>query len=175
MQQFGTTLGFILFIWAMQIPAMGQNADDYFHDGANAYIGGQWQQALATVTEGLKKYPTDPRLKALLEKIQRQQKKQQQSQSSQQNSQQNHQQQNQQQQQQQHQNAEKKQRQSQETDEQKQRPQDQQKRHTEAQQRQHLTREEAERLLKALQGKIDETQKRPYRIAGKKKKVEKDW
>ena len=157
--------------------AYAQSADDYFHQGAQTYVHGQLERAIAILTDGLKRYPYDARIKALLEKIKKQQKNQQQNKQNQQNQQQQNQKQNQQ-------NKEDKQKQQQNKQNQQnnpqnqQQPRDQQKPQTaqgKKEREKPLSREEAERILKALQGKIEQGKKPPIRIVGKKKKVEKDW
>ncbi len=170
----------LIGISILVLPLFGQSAADYFHNGAQLYIHGNLPQALAIVTEGLARYPSDARLKGLLEKIkekqqQQQQNQQQQQSSNQENSQQNKQQEKENQQQQQKQKEEDQQKAQNNQPEQSRQPQDQQKSQPLPRDEKQLTREEAERLLKALQGKVDNTKKRPYRIVGKKKKVEKDW
>jgi Ca-activated chloride channel family protein len=42
-----------------------KSADDYLHGGASKYIQGRLQEASIEVEEGLRRYPNDPRLKAL--------------------------------------------------------------------------------------------------------------
>ena len=60
----------IMFLLAI-IPLIvnGQSADTYFHNGAKTYIDGKNQVAKSIVNEGLSKYPSDPKLTALKEKL----------------------------------------------------------------------------------------------------------
>ncbi len=160
---------------AIVAPVFSQ-AEAYFNKGAQFYIHGQNAQAIQVLTEGLKRYPNDSRLKALLEKIKNQQKQQNQ----------------QQQQQQQNQNSQQKQdkKQQQQQDSQKdqnnqapppksenQPSQQDQKKQPQPQKGnpQKLTPEQAEQILKALEAKNDQSKKRRLLIPGKKKTVEKDW
>ncbi len=164
-----TVLLWLVFISWARLGA--QTADDYFNQGAQTYIYGQMERAIAVLTEGLKRFPYDSRMKDLLEKIKKQ-KQQQQQQQKQNQSEKN-------QQKQQHNPEQQKQKQKkQQAQNQQQNPQDQQnppKPQKGQQPQKQLTREEAERILKALQGKIDQGKKPPIKIVGKKKKVEKDW
>jgi len=54
----------------------GQSADHYFHSGANMFINGKDQIASNIVNEGLSKYPKDPNLIALKEKLKKDNKDQ---------------------------------------------------------------------------------------------------
>ena len=45
--------------------ARAKSLEDYLHGGAGLYIQGRLQEAAVEVEEGLRKYPNDPRLKAL--------------------------------------------------------------------------------------------------------------
>jgi len=66
--------------------AFAQNADDYFHGGAQFYISNNLAQAKQFATNGLRLYPNDEKLKKLYELLNQQQ--QQQSQQNQQQQQQ---------------------------------------------------------------------------------------
>lgn len=66
-----------LFGWVLVHPAQAQSdatssETPYFHEAAQQYLDGALQEALATVDEGLREDPDDPRLLALREKIQQQ-------------------------------------------------------------------------------------------------------
>jgi DNA anti-recombination protein RmuC len=68
-----------------------QSAGDYFNRAARSYVKTDKDQALQTVNDGLGKYPSDAKLKALKEKLEQEQEDQQQQnqQSQQQQNQQN--------------------------------------------------------------------------------------
>jgi len=53
---------FPIFVWA-------QTADASFHIASNQYIHNKVKEALTTVDEALKRYPNDPKLNALKEKL----------------------------------------------------------------------------------------------------------
>ncbi len=74
-------------------------ADDFFNDGAHAYLSNNIPQALQSVQTGLKQYPDDDHLKKLYELLKQQQQQQQQQQNQQQQPKQNQQQQQKQEQQ----------------------------------------------------------------------------
>lgn len=46
-------------------PAAAKSVEDYLHGGAARYVQGRLQEASVEVEEGLRKFPDDPRLKAL--------------------------------------------------------------------------------------------------------------
>jgi Ca-activated chloride channel family protein len=98
------SLSLLLFLPAARAQLL--NADDFFNDGAHAYLSNNIPQALQTVQTGLQQYPDDDHLKKLYELLKQQQKQQQQQQNQQnqqQQQQKNQQDQNQQQQNQQNQ------------------------------------------------------------------------
>jgi hypothetical protein len=49
--------------------AFGQTIDDYYHQAAQLYIGGKFNDAVAAISRGLEIDPNDARLQALLDKI----------------------------------------------------------------------------------------------------------
>jgi outer membrane biosynthesis protein TonB len=55
-----------------------QTAARYFDESAHMYVDNKPQQALQKITEGLTKYPNDPQLKALAEKIKEEKKQEEQ-------------------------------------------------------------------------------------------------
>lgn len=55
-----------------------QPAEAYFHGAGQAYIGDAFDEALATVTEGLEAYPSDAKLQALKEKLEEEREQQEQ-------------------------------------------------------------------------------------------------
>jgi len=158
--------GFLL----ISATALGQSADEYFHNSSNAYIDGQFEQAKRTVQEGLLRYPDDPRLQALLKQLRKEQEQQQQQNQQQQQQNQEQQQQRDQQQQNQQQN------QQQQQGEQNQ-PENGDPQNNEQQLAQQMSKQEAEKILKALEQKEKDLLKQ-----FKKKKTksgntsnEKDW
>jgi hypothetical protein len=52
---------------------LAQSAQTYFNTSANHYVQERFPQAMASVSEGLRKYPNDPKLKALGEKMKKDQ------------------------------------------------------------------------------------------------------
>lgn len=68
--------------------SLAQNAEDYFHDGAQTFINGNIESAIARVQQGLSQFPNDPKLNELLAKLEEEQEQQQQQQQQQQNQQQ---------------------------------------------------------------------------------------
>jgi hypothetical protein len=68
---------FFIFSLVIHLTGYGQGAQAYFNTSANLYVHGKNQQAIQSVTEGLKKYPSDPKLKALLDKLNEDKKEQQ--------------------------------------------------------------------------------------------------
>ncbi len=49
--------------------SIAQTADDYFHMASQKYINGNYKESKQLVSEGLAKYPSDPKLNALNSKI----------------------------------------------------------------------------------------------------------
>ena len=109
---------FLLSLLTMDSIYAQQNAEDYFHSGANSFINNDLPTAINEVNTGLSKYPNDPKLNALLEKLKEEQQKQQQQQNQQQDQQQQNQDQNQQQQDQNQQDQEQENEQQQEQNDQ---------------------------------------------------------
>lgn len=157
---------------------MAQTADDYFHGSAQSFINADIQGAIAQVQQGLAQYPNDPKLNALLQKLEEEQEKQQQQQNQQnqdQEQQEQEQNQDQQNQDQQEQNEEQEQQDQQEGEQnEEQQPQEQQ--DGQPQQPREISKEEAEKILQALAQKEKELLKE-----FKKKKTQgsathdKDW
>ena len=67
-------------VWFFAVDARAQNADVFFHSGAQIYIAGNVEKAVATLREGLRRFPEDERIEELLRKIEERQQDQQQSQ-----------------------------------------------------------------------------------------------
>lgn len=53
--------------------ASARTADDYFYHAADPYTAGRFDSARSRVEIGLQQYPSDPKLQALLKKIEEQQ------------------------------------------------------------------------------------------------------
>jgi type IV secretory pathway VirB10-like protein len=174
-----------------------QTASDYFHAGAQQYIHGKIPNAIATISEGLAKYPNDPDLQALKGKIkepppQEQQNQQQGSNEQDQQGQQDQQKQNNQnkqdqqkkQQQDQQQNQQDKNQQNQQNqqnqnqqgkdqkDQQNQQPQQAQ---PQDKKEQDAKKEDAVRLLLQYSDDAKELNKPPEKKAASEHKPEKDW
>jgi DNA primase len=139
-----------------------QTAEGYFHLGADLYIKGQFQQAEQVVQEGLRKFPNDPLLHALAEKLK--QKKQQQQQQKQQK--QNQQQKQGQKKQQQKPNNQKK--------EQEKKKKQQQARQQKGQKK-GMSKKEAERILRALREENKKFKKDHIRVPGGRRQLDKNW
>jgi len=149
----GTLLVFAVIVWSV-VSVSAQNGDEYFHQGANLYIEKHLNEARRSVELGLQLYPENPKLQALLEKMNEEQEKQQDQQDQEQNENKDQQDQEKegqqdQQQEEQEQNQENQKGQSQEN------PSDQNQQDESGQQSTpeagELTQEEAERLLEAMQ------------------------
>jgi outer membrane biosynthesis protein TonB len=93
-------LGFAFFFAVGLQQSLAQSAGDFFNKAARSYVKTEKDQALTTVNEGLSKFPSDAKLKALKEKLEKDQEKEQENQQNQDQQQQNQDQQQQQQQQQ---------------------------------------------------------------------------
>ncbi|MCB0314012.1 MAG: hypothetical protein KDH84_12245, partial [Calditrichaeota bacterium] len=59
---------------------VAQTAEGYYHQGAQLYIDARLGDAIAAVERGLQLDPGNPKLQALMEKLQEEQEKQQQQQ-----------------------------------------------------------------------------------------------
>ncbi len=141
-------------------------ADDYFYRGAKMYCNEKSDEALATVEEGLSKFPQDKKLKELYDKLKKkqdeekkkkeEQQKQQQNQNQKQQNQ-NNQQQNQQQQNQGNNEAQKKQQQQQSAGQ--------------------MGDKQAEQMLEAISADEAKTQEKvnKQKVKPVKGKVLKDW
>ncbi len=168
----------LLFSLVLVQIAFGQNPMEFFHLGADLYIRGQLEQAIQVVEQGLEKFPTDPYLNALKQKLeekkQQQQQQQNQQQGQQQNKQKEKQNQQQQQKQQQAQKQKEQQQQQQHANEGKQ-SQKQQGQAQNSQKKKEMTREEAERILRALQEENKKFKKDYLRVPAGNRQVEKDW
>ncbi|MCP9291581.1 hypothetical protein [Gracilimonas sediminicola] len=158
--------------------AQSQTAEDYFHGGAQSFIQSDLQAAIDQVQTGLNQFPNNPKLNALMQKLQEEQKKQQQQQNQDQQQQQN--QQNQQQQEQEQQNEEEQQEQENQEQEQsegeEQQEQDPQEINPEDLNSQQISKEDAEKILQALAQKEKELLKEfKKKKSDGSAKHDKDW
>jgi outer membrane biosynthesis protein TonB len=156
--------------------AWAQSADEYFHGGAQSFISADLQTAIKQVQNGLNNYPNDPKLNALMQKLQEEQEKQQQQQQQNQDQQQQNQQQQERQQEQEEQDQEEQEQEQQQSEGENQEEQDPQEMNPEDLKSQQISKEDAEKILQALAQKEKELLKE-----FKKKKSEgsakhdKDW
>lgn len=149
-----TLLIFVGVLWAQQ--ASAQTADSYFHGGAQSFIGSDLQGAISKVQEGLNRFPNDPKLNELLQKLEEEQEKQQQQQE-QQNQDQQEQNQDQQQQQEQEQEGEnEEQQEQQEQNEDDQQNPENQEQQPQPQEMGEMSKEDAQKILQALAQKEKE-------------------
>jgi hypothetical protein len=69
MKKYVFTILVSALLMTFTVTGRAQSAQSYFNTSANHYVNGRFQEAVQRVTEGLKKYPGDAKLKALLEKL----------------------------------------------------------------------------------------------------------
>lgn len=143
----------LMSVFAFQQHVMAQNAEDYFHDGAQNYISGSLESAIARVQEGLSQYPNDPKLNELLTKLEEEQEQQQNQQQEQQNQDQENQNQDQQNQEQENQEEQEQQENEQNEENQEQNPDEQLAQPKDARE---ISKEEAQKILQALAQKEKE-------------------
>jgi flagellar biosynthesis GTPase FlhF len=173
--------GAIVFLSVSHIA--GQGADTYFHSGAQYFINGKNDLALLEVNNGLARFPDDPKLLALAEKLreqqEKQQKEQQQNQQNQRKDQQqqkkDQQQQEQQDKQQQQQNEKRKQEQQQAQKKEAEEQQGQQGKKSEDQEARKMSKTAAMQILKALEEKEKKGERKLRPIQGKGIQRDKDW
>ena len=70
------TLCTIFFLACVAVAGFSQSPQAYFNSSASLYVNGKNPEALASVTAGLKKYPSDSKLKALYDKLTQEKKEQ---------------------------------------------------------------------------------------------------
>lgn len=144
-----------------------QTGEDFFHQAAAFYINGNLPEARRAVETGIKRDPTNPKLKTLRNMLEEEESQQQQQQ---QNQQQQDQQEKQQGQQQDQQQKDRQQQDQQKRDE----PQQQQAKEQKADKDQ-MKKEDAARLLEALKNQEKDAQKqRQMKVQGRAR-VDKDW
>lgn len=81
--KFLALLGFVFALCLSE--SIAQTSGEYFNRAARSYVKTEKEQALATVNDGLSKYPTDAKLQALKEKLEQEQEQEKQDQEQQQN------------------------------------------------------------------------------------------
>ncbi|NVJ85600.1 MAG: hypothetical protein HWE15_04800 [Algoriphagus sp.] len=77
----------LLLIGFLSIQGNAQTAGDFFNRAARSYVKTERENALNTVNEGLSRFPSDPKLKALKEKLEQEQEEEQNQNQEQQNQQ----------------------------------------------------------------------------------------
>lgn len=144
----------LLFPILLTTTALAQNADEYFHNGAQSFINADLQTAINQVEEGLSQYPNDAKLNALMQKLQEEQERQQQQQNQNQQQQQNQEQQEQNDQEQESQENQEQQDQEQQEQQneegESQGEQEPQEMNPEELESQQISKEDAEKILQAL-------------------------
>lgn len=65
----------ISFFIMSSVSCFAQSVEEYFNISANHYVNARTPQAKQTLSEAFKKYPNDPKLKALAEKLKEDEKK----------------------------------------------------------------------------------------------------
>ena len=150
------SLSLSLLLLAM-LSAKAQDADDFFHGGAQHFLTNNIPGALEVVTNGLQRFPEDEKLKKLYALL------------------------NKQQQQQQQQNQDQKQQDQDKKDEQQQQKEQQQKQdqqkeeEKQAKKRDKISKEDAEKILQALNNDEKNTQKKLTKKDATKISINKKW
>ena len=142
----------ILLFFGLLNSLSAQTAEGFFHLAAHKYIDGQMGVAEQILNQGLQRYPDDPHLKALLEKLKKQKQQQQ----------------NQQQKQQQ-------QAQAQKDKPQKQKKKQEKKKQQQKSNKKKMDKKEAERILNALREQEQNSEKKKAPIRATRRNVDKDW
>jgi hypothetical protein len=70
------TIGIIVFFFIALPACFSQDAQSYFNASADHYVAGDNGKAVQSVGEGLRKYPSDTKLRALSEKLKEEKKQQ---------------------------------------------------------------------------------------------------
>lgn len=153
----------LLLVWVTIV--MGNTSSDYFHDGANYYINGKLLEALYEVQTGLEQNPSDPKLNALLQKIQE-------ALQNQQPQQQDQQEQSEEEQQQQEDQKKEDEQQNQAGDENQQQQEQQQQ---QAEKQDEISKEDAERILKALENQEKEQLQNLKKKGSGRRRSKKEW
>jgi len=140
----------LLILCLLPATLFAQSATDYFHIAANYYVNANKKNAQEVITEGIKKFPNDQKLKNLASKIEElPDPEDDQNQQNQQNQ-----------------------------DNQDQQDQDQQQKDQKKdEQQQQISREDAQRLLDAIAQEEKELQEKLQKkeLVGNRPKIEKNW
>jgi outer membrane biosynthesis protein TonB len=158
----------VAFIFSILIAtsAWAQSADEYFHGGAQSFIGSDLQTAIDQIQAGLNKYPNNPKLNALMQKLQEEKEKQEQQQQNQ----------DQQQDQKEKEQEEQENQEQQESEGENQEEQDPQEMNPEDMKPQQISKEDAEKILQALAQKEKELLKEfKKKKSDGSAKHDKDW
>ncbi|MFQ5649339.1 MAG: hypothetical protein ACE5IY_05305 [bacterium] len=139
----------MLLFWVT--PLVAQTVDDYFHRSANSYVNGRSREAKRVLEEGIQRYPGNPKLSALLSKIQEEE-----SNNQQQENQQNQEDQQEEQQNQEQESKEQKQQQQEKQEEGDEDEQDRQQQQAQKGEQQEISKEDAERILDALKNEEED-------------------
>ena len=140
----GPIAGFVVITTA----ASARTADDYFYHAADPYTAGRFDSARSRVELGLQRYPSDPKLQALLKKIEEQRQEGEKKEGEEQ------------------QQPEERQQQGQEQEREQQQP---------GQEQEQLGLEEAERILDALKARAVDAQKRRGVRLSEERYTENEW
>lgn len=68
------TLGLLFFFLIMPLLCFSQAPQDYFNSGSQLYVESKPQEALQKIKEGLQRFPNDPKLQALADKLKEEEK-----------------------------------------------------------------------------------------------------
>ncbi len=149
-----------LFLTILLNLGRAQTAMSFFNVGATLYIKGHLEQAVQVVQEGLQKFPDDPYLKALAEKLKEKKKQQQQQQQNQQ--------------QQQKKQAQKKEQQAKKEQQKKEQQKKEQQKKQSGKKKQ-MSKKEAERILRALKEQNKKFKKEHIRVPAGRRQMDKNW
>ncbi len=154
-------IGLIAGSVVITMEAAARTADDYFCHAADPYTAGRFDSARSRVELGLQQYPSDPKLQALLKKIEEQQQEGEKEGEKEEEKEQ--------------QQPEGKQQQGQEQEQEQQQEQEQEQEQGQEQQQEQLGLEEAERILDALKAREVDAQKRRRVRLSEERYTENEW
>lgn len=151
----------ILLMLGLGSTVVAQSAKEYFHQGAQQYIFGKKQEAIASVQQGLQLDPNDAELKELYEILMKEEEEKK-----------NQDQQDKENEDKQDENKEQDQKNDQQQDQ-----KDQQQQQNKPSQPQQMSKEDLEKLLQALQMEEEKLQKelQKKKVKVSRKKTTKDW
>lgn len=151
---------FLLFILiGNQSKLNAQSVEDFFHLAANTYINGKFTETKQIIKQALEKYPSDPKLKAILGKMKEEEEEEQKNENQEQGDN-DEEQESQSQKKQLNLNEDKKLQDMSEDSE---------------NEKDKMDKKEAERILNALQDDEQESQKKKAPIKGRRRRTGKDW